>query len=138
MAGAGSEQAKADIQQLLKEMSGELKQLQEQLEAGRPQAVPQPGTSADPNLYEPGARPDLGQGADVPIQLQPDAASASRREGQGVGKAGDRPSAASPRAKAEAAQLADDPGEEPAVSRQPVPPEYRSVVERVQASAEER
>jgi hypothetical protein len=140
--GAGTSQSasaqqdllKADIQQLLKELSSELKQLQAQLDTtSHNQPSPLPGTATDPSLYD--ARTSLPQaaGAPLPIQLQVDAQpTAAPRPGSGVGDPSEQVASADPKQQAESAQLAQRPIEEEfARPHQPIPPEYRPVFERL-------
>lgn len=131
----GDQQAlKADIQALLKEVSAELKQLQEQLDASSPQAQPQAGSGSDPNLYEAPTKPERASGAKLPVQLGTDTAPVSaKRRGGGIGTAAAEASQAAPTTAAEEAQLSDQPEDEAPTSHQPVPPEYRSVFDRLRA-----
>lgn len=124
---SGGQQAlKADIQELLKEMSGELKALQAQLAAQQP--APQPGQGADPELYEaPSALGDALAGT-VPIPLRTDTAQTkASRPGGGTGRASTEVSDASPQMTPQEAVLSEQPLEESPVARQPIPPEYRGV-----------
>ena len=124
-----------EIQQLLKEVSGELKQLQAQLEAANDQTAPAAGTSADPQLYEPPMPLDLvrsSSGQALPVQVETDAGRTQKtRPGGGAGQASGEMANAVPQAEREPAQLSDEPREEPSVSRQPVPPEYRDIFDRL-------
>ena len=130
---SGDQQAlKAEIQQLLKEVSGELKELQAQLETAKDQSPPPAGTSTDPNLYESPAPLDPSKGDALPIQLQADQApTKSPRPGGGVGTASKEVSKEGPSMKAEDAQLSDTPIDETPANRQVVPPEYRDVFDRL-------
>ena len=125
---------KADIQQLLKEMSGELKNLQAQLEASKDQAQPQAGTSTDPNLYGDAEKlEDVTAKNPLPLQMQTDsAATKTGRPGVSIGKPSGDVSAATPQVQAQDAQLTDQPLDESAAARQPVPAEYRSVFDQLQ------
>jgi hypothetical protein len=117
----------------LKEVSGEIRTLQAQLAAAKGQPPPAPGTTTDPELYGAPEPPgETGTGT-VPIQLQTDAAAmtGAARAASGVGRPSGEAAAASPTAKAEPAQLSDDPLEEPPGSRETVPPEYRDVFDRL-------
>ncbi|MBI3997084.1 MAG: DUF202 domain-containing protein [Candidatus Omnitrophica bacterium] len=126
----GQDALKADIQQLLKEVSGELKQLQTQMDAAQHQ--PQIGTGTDPNLYDAPTPVDVTTGSSMPVQLQTDQATTKTpRPGSGVGRPSGEVSAATPQAKAEAAQLSDQPLEETPVPREAVPPEYRPIFDRL-------
>ena len=131
---SGNQEAlKADIQQLLKEVSGELQQLQAQLANAEGQTNPNAGTSTDPELYERSAPLDQGHGDELSIHLPTDTApTQARRPGGGVGKPSGEAAPASPQAKPEAAELSDTPAEEPGGARQVVPPEYRNVFDRLQ------
>jgi len=134
--GAGSsgqqEALKADIQQLLKELSGELKNLQSQLVAAEVKA-PEAGTGTDPELYGTPMAPEHTAGEPVSIQLQTDAKETkTQRPGGGVGRASGEVSEAHPQMTQEAAQLSKTPSEEAAMSRQPIPPAYRNIFERLQ------
>ena len=124
---------KAEIQQLLKDVSGELKQLQAQLANADGQTHPNAGTSTDPQLYE-GASPlDQSPGASLSITLPTDTApTAAKRPGGGVGRPSGEAAHASPNAAPEEAELSETPTEEPHSTRQVVPPEYRSVFDRLQ------
>jgi hypothetical protein len=123
---------KADIQQLLKEMSQELQQLQEQLVEHKDLPNPTPGTATDPQLYEDAASLEKAAGAPLPIQLEVDQqpASSKRRAG-GVGEPSEQVADASPQQTPEDVTLGEQAAEEQAVSRQPIPPEYRPVFERL-------
>ena len=126
------EALREDIQQLLKEVSGELKQLQAQMAAAEHHSPPEAGMSSDPNLYESPMPLERSAGEAVPIQLKTDTAqTAAQRPGGGVGTPSGEVSSAMPRTQAEDAQLSDQPLEETPVSRQPVPPEYQSVFDQL-------
>lgn len=128
----GQEAMRADIQQLLKEVSGELKALQAQLAAAESHAQPDAGTSADPQLYESPMKLDRATGNALPVQLQTDTApTTTPRPGGGVGRPSGEVSGANPSVRPEEAQLSDEPREETPTARQPVPPEYRSVFDRL-------
>ena len=125
---------KADIQQLLKEMSGELKDLQAQLEASKDHAQPNAGTSTDPNLYGDSERlEDVTAKNPLPLQMKTDsAATKGGRPGISIGKPSGDVSAAAPQVQAQDAQLTDQPLDESTATRQPVPAEYRSVFDQLQ------
>lgn len=129
----GSEALQQDIQQLLKEVSGEIHTLQAQIAAAKGQPPPTAGTTTDPELY--GASELLGPtgAGNIPIQLKTDAtATTSRaRAGSGVGRPSGEVATTAPSATPEPAQLSDDPIEEPPGSRDTVPPEYRDVFDRL-------
>lgn len=128
-----SEALKAEIQQLLKEVSGELQELQAQVAQASSQHQPAAGTGTDPQLFESPTVLDPAKGETLPIQLSTDEApTASPRPGAGVGRPSDKASSASPQAVPEDAQLSETPTEEDAAARQVVPPEYRSVFDRLQ------
>ncbi|MBI3083829.1 MAG: hypothetical protein HYY90_05650 [Candidatus Omnitrophica bacterium] len=128
----GQEAMRADIQQLLKEVSGELKALQAKLAAAEPHAQPDAGTSTDPQLYESPMKLDRATGNALPVQLQTDTApTKTPRPGGGVGRPSGEVSDASPSVHPEEAQLSDEPREEAPTAHQPVPPEYRSVFDRL-------
>lgn len=131
--GLGNQDAiHAEIQQLLKEVSGELKQLEAQLAAAKEQPHPEPGSSTDPNLYEAPMAPEQPQGVALPIQLTTDTAETEQqRPGGGVGRPSDRATAATPQVQAEEAQLSEEPLEEISAARQPIPSEYRDVFDRL-------
>ena len=130
---AGDLEAKADIQQLLKEVSGELKTLQAQLDAANQQQASRPGTSTDPNLY--GAPEPVDRnpsGTPLPMSLGADTApSKTPRPGTGVGSAAEHPDHEQPQAKPEAASLSDRPLDEAAGTRQPIPPIYQEIFDRL-------
>ncbi len=127
------EALKAEIQELLKEVSGELKNLQAQLASATDQPKPEAGTGTDPNLYEAPMKLEEGGGDPLSIQLHTDAAQTkSQRPGSGVGEPSGEVSHDAPRTEAQDAQLSDQPLEEAPASRQPVPAEYRSVFDRLQ------
>ena len=125
---------KAQIQQLLKEVSGELKVLQAQLSASD-QPHPEAGTATDAQLY--GAadslEPSGGSGGTLPIQLQADHATATQspRRGGGVGRPSADVSHAAPSMTPEEAQLSSTPREDASQARQPVPPEYQGAFDRL-------
>lgn len=137
MSSQAQQALQEDIQKLLKDVSGELKDLQKRLES-QDQPPPTPGATTDPELY--GASDAAGAPtgeASVPIQLKTDAAgTGSSRKSSGSGRPSGETSAASPTAKAEPAQLADEPLEEPAGSRETVPPEYQDVFKQLNRSRE--
>jgi len=138
-AGRGGGQAtmaqeamQSEIQQLLKEVSGELQELQTQLAAAQDQPHPAPGTSTDPELYGHATALDRSSGALLPIQLDTDAEETkARRPGSGVGKPSGDVSTETPKALAENAQLSDTSVEETSTARQPLPPDYRNVFDRL-------
>jgi hypothetical protein len=129
----GSDALKADIQELLKEVSGELKELQAQAESTQEQ--PNPGTGTDPNLYG-GEEPQPAGGDPLAVELRSDVApTAKDRSGAGIGRAGTDVARSGPKAIAEDAQLADQPVPEPPSARQPIPVEYRSVFDQMRRSS---
>ena len=70
--------------------------------------------------------------APVPISLQADAApTTSQRPNSGVAQPSGHVSASGPQVTREDAALAEDPAQENAVTRQVVPPEYRSVFDKL-------
>lgn len=116
---------KEEIRKLIQDLSGEVKDLKDQLKT--PSGVPM-GDVTDPNLYGAPETIDSSGRPNVPIQLKTDGPEIeSKRQGSGVGKASGEISSEAPKAAATDAQLSDDPAEEAPVSRQSVPPEYRSV-----------
>ena len=133
----GNEALQQDIQQLLKDVSGEIHTLQAQIAAAKGQPPPTAGTTTDPELY--GALEPLGQtgAGNIPIQLKTDTAETTSRAraGSGVGRPSGEVTAAAPSAIPEPAQLSDDPLEEPPGSRDTVPPEYRDVFDRLNRRA---
>jgi len=129
---------KADIQHLLKELSGELQTLQEELAARQEDlsAAP-PGTTTDPELYGEASRVDRPTGNALPIQLGVDTnPTATSRRGGGVGTPSGRTSSASPQQPLEAVSLSEETTDEEAVHRQSIPPEYQPVFERLSPSQE--
>ena len=130
---AGDQQAlKAEIQQLLKDVSGELQQLQSQLAASQDHAPTTPGTGTDPQLYESPMAIDPSTGRPVPVQLKTDTNSAvSKRQGSGVGTPSGEVSSEAPTVSPQDAQLSDKPLQESATARQTVPFEYRDVFGRL-------
>ena len=130
---AADQQAlKAEIQQLLKDVSGELQQLQTQLDTSKDQTPSTPGTGSDPQLYESPMSIDPVTGRPVPIQLKPDTSSAtSKRQSSGVGTPSGEVSADTPTVSPQEAQLSDKPLQESATDRQTVPFEYRDVFGRL-------
>ncbi len=135
IASAHNEALKTEIQQLLQEVSGQLEELQAQLESAQQQVHPEAGTTTDPTLYDASAsrQPNRAAGGPLPIHLATDEAEVSaQRPGGGVGTPSGRVAGDAPQAAPEEAQLSDQPLEEPSAARQPVPPEYRSVFDRLQ------
>ena len=123
---------KAEIQELLKEVSGELKQLQAQLAVAHPETAPDAGTSTDPELYEAPMPIGPDAGAPLPMSLGTDTAETKTpRPGGGVGEPTDAVSSDAPSTPLEEAELSEAPLGERAVGRQVVPPEYRGVFERL-------
>jgi len=121
------------IQQLLKEVSGELKQLQVQLAAANDQPRPEAGTSTDPELYGPAEALDHAKGSPLPVQLGTDTVETkAQRPGGGVGHPAGKAASATPQTQAEDAQLSEQPLEETPAAHQTIPPEYRPVFERLQ------
>ena len=132
---ASQEAMKGEIQRLLKEVSGELQQLQVQL-ASAQQRQPQPeaGTSSDPELFESPMPEDGSAGTKpVPFVVPTDTvATKTPRPSAGVGRPEGDVSRAGPRMGREDVSLSDQPAEETAPSaRQPIPPEYRGVFDRL-------
>ena len=118
---------------MLQEVSGELKQLQAQLDSAKTAAQPDAGTGTDPTLYEaaPSALSAPGH-TPLPIQLNTDAGEVkTSRPGSGVAPTSGAASSAAPQTVAEAAQLSEAPTEEPSSVRQTVPPEYIGVFDRL-------
>lgn len=136
--GAQQDAMKADIQELLQELSGELQQMETQL-ARADNPNPAPGTAPGGELLG-GAEPLPEAGKhQVPIQLKTDdAPSTSPRTGGGVGEASGRIDRDAPKAEREETALSDAPSaEDAAAARQPIPPEYRGAFERLQPGAQE-
>ncbi len=135
----GNEALRAEIQELLKEVSGELQQLQAQLAQAQDTTPPPAGTGTDPNLYgNADPLPKETGGHNVPIQLKTDKTPSTKpRKGGGTGRPSGEVSGEGPKAQAEAADLSDQPSEESAASRQPIPPAYRSIFDRLQQSDQE-
>lgn len=134
--GQGDQQAlKGEIQQLLKEMSGQVKELQGQL-SQMEQNPPPPGTDTDPeSLFNDNTPLDPLTGAPLPMQLETDtAATKASRKGGGTGKPSGDVGREGPEQQAQDAALSAAPTEQAAVTRQPVPPEYRPVFERLQST----
>ena len=131
-----SDALKADIQELLKEVSGELKELQAR--STPPDQRPQAGTGTDPNLYG-GDEPldSSAPGDPLSLEVGSDTKPASQqRAGSGVGKAGDEVARSAPKARTEDARLADQPLPEPPSTRQPIPAEYRSVFDQLRRTSQ--
>ena len=127
---AEGEALKADIQRALKELSGELKNLQAQLEAQKLSAAP-PGTSTDPDLYgdasletPPGATSRLPLVFDVDTQT-----IQSPRSGGGVRQPSGEISRQAPQMEREEVQLSPNAAPESGTTAQPIPPEYQPVFE---------
>jgi hypothetical protein len=134
--GEGQAVLREDIQTLLKQVSGELQQLQAQLAAAQDAPPPQPGTSTDPQLYESAMSPSERRGGvegALPIQLSTDAAptSARRRGSSSSAEPAADVASADPTAQPEAASLSEVPLDEPAAARQPVPLEYQDAFNRL-------
>lgn len=129
----GQEALRGDIQKLLKEMQGELQEIQAQLEQQADKEGPSAGQGTDPNLYGDAQMPPsiLGNESKVPLQLETDTERIeSKRKAGGVGSASyEGVSTEGPSAKREEAFLAEQPLEETAGARRAVPPEYQSVFE---------
>ena len=120
---------KADIQQLLKEVSGQLETLQHELANAQPGA---PGTSADPTLYDAASPLEPSAGGTVPVTLTTDEAASTRpRAGGGVGSRSPTASRTAPKSDEEDAKLTEAPREESGATRQPIPFEYRDVFDRL-------
>ena len=129
---AEREALKGDIQQLLKEMSSQLQEIQTQLQKELPN--PGAGTGTDPNLYEGASQLPAPEGPEraVPIQLQTDQApTAKPRPGGGTGQASKEIGEALPQQLPEDVSLSTQASDEQAVQRHPIPPEYRPVFERL-------
>jgi len=134
----GQELTKAQIQQLLKELSGELKTLQEQLQAQQ-QQMPQPaaGTSTDPNLYDRAEALESAKGKSMPIQLDVDQqASSKARRGGGIGQPSGQIASDGPQQQPEDATLAAQGADETGVDRQHIPPEYRPVFDQLSSNSQ--
>lgn len=127
---AGNAEAiKADIQQLLKEVSGQLETLQRELAKEPP---PAPGTTADPTLYDSAMPLEPPVGGALPMELATDEAAATRpRTGGDVGRASPTATRAAPQTAPEDAPLTETPQEETGAHRQPVPLEYRDAFDRL-------
>lgn len=140
-AGALSEAAqqqalKADIQQLLKELSSELKQMQADMDAKQPNAKEEPsplaGGSTDPELYDKPAALDKASGSRLPIQLEVDTQpTASPRKGSGTSDASKHAAESLPQQEPESASLSDVRTTEQGQARHAIPPDYEPVFERL-------
>ena len=137
---AGQELLKADIQQLLTELSGELKQLQAQLDADakqHDQPSPAAGTSTDPQLYDAASQLENAAGDRLPIQLDVDTQpTATKRRGGGVAEPSKEVADARPQQQPEDVALAEQGATEQGVARQAIPPEYQPVFERLSREKE--
>ncbi len=135
--GAGTEALRADIQQALKELSGELKTLQAQLEAQHV-AAPAPGTSTDPELYGAASlEPPPGATSRLPLPLEMDThATAAVRQGGGLGAPSRDIGTQTPRQAREATQLAAEAAPESATHQHAIPPEYQPVFEQLEGSSQ--
>ena len=137
--GAGhSEQLKAEIQGLLKELSEELKQLETNLD--KQTETPQAGTGTDPDIFGSGVGENLpaqqGATTPVPIQLRTDIAeTTSSRQGGGTGEPTGDVSHEGPKSQAESARLSDIPRDELPTVSPAVPPEYRSIFDQLRKQA---
>jgi len=132
--GTGNQEAlKAEIQRLLKEVSGELKTLQQQLAAAQVK-TPEAGTSTDPELYDGSPTlPEQAAGERIAIPLKTDVEDTkSQRPGGGVGQPAGEVSAASPQMTPAVVRLSETPREEQPMSRQPIPPVYQNIFDRLQ------
>ena len=132
--GRGQQEAlKANIQQMLQELSTELEQMQKEFQHQRAdQPNPAPGTSTDPELFEDASKLEPATGGPLPIQLGVDAQSTSRtRRGGGSGAPSTEAVDAPFQVQAESAELAESGAEAAAGQRQAIPPEYRPVFERL-------
>lgn len=133
---AAQQQAlKADIQQLLKELSSELKNMQAEMEATQSNSKepsPLAGGATDPNLYEQSAKLDPASGSRLPIQLEVDTTpTTSPRRGSGTGQASKEASDALPQQEPESASLSDVRTTEQGQARHAIPPDYQPVFERL-------
>jgi len=137
--GLSDELLKADIQQLLKELSEELRELQSQLaDQKSDRSNPLPGTSTDPDLYGETTPLAHAGGRELPITLGVDEQLTSKpRKGTGVGTPSGDVGTLQPQQQPEQAVLSEELAPEAATSRQPIPPEYRSVFERLLGPHEE-
>lgn len=125
------EALKGEIQQLLKEMSNDLKDLQSQINADD-QPKPQAGTGTDPNLYGDAESLESGGNNSMAVQVKADRAqTANTRQAGGVGRPAGEVGTTAPKAQAEDASLSDQPIEEAPTTRSAVPVEYRSVFEQL-------
>jgi hypothetical protein len=124
---------KADIQRLLKELSQEIQSLQAQVAAQHKDLPnPLPGTTTDPQLYEGASSVEQATGPPLLLQLDVDQQPISTtRPGTGVAKPSGQVAQATPQQSPQDVALAEQATEEQAVSRQPIPPEYKPVFERL-------
>ena len=131
---SGSDAVNADIQQLLKEVSGELKQLEAKLTPEQAAQIQTPGTGTDTGLYS-DTRESLEQAANTraaPLPLKvDDQATASSRQGGGIGEASGDAADDAPQQARQSAELSDRSEDGSAGTRERVPPEYRPVFERL-------
>lgn len=133
---AAQQQAlKADIQQLLKELSSELKEMQAEMEAKQSNSKepsPLAGGTTDPQLYEQSAKLDKASGTRLPVQLEVDTKpTTAPRRGSGTGQASKQASEALPQQQPEDATLSDVRTAEQGQARHAIPPEYQPVFERL-------
>jgi hypothetical protein len=131
LASGSQEAMRAEIRQLLQQVSDELQQLQAQLAHAQGAEA---GAGTDPELYEPPMPLPEEPGSPLPMTLRAgDGPSSSSRPAGGTGQPSGELSSDAPAAQPEEAQLSDAPLEEQAVGRHAVPPEYRDVFDRLGA-----
>lgn len=113
-------------------MADELEQLEQQITASQP-PQPTPGMSTDPELFDGGTPEPPSGGRGMPLSLETDEVpTQTPRPGGGLGERSETVGRGGPRMTPDDASLSDAPRPEgAAAARPPVPPEYRSVFDRL-------
>ena len=102
----------------------------------RTQPNPMAGVSTDSQLYDAAAELEKAAGNRLPVQLDVDTqTTATTRRGSGVGKPAQEIADALPQQQPEHATLADQTADEQGLARQPIPPEYKPVFERLSSAS---
>lgn len=134
LSAAQQQSMKAEIKELLKELSDEMESFQKQLAKAPETAHPEAGTSSDPDLYERAMEIERKiQARTLPMTLATDdKESGSKRRASGVGESSEDVLDAAPQMSRENSRLSEESAPVQALERQPIPPVYQGVFDNLE------
>lgn len=134
LSAAQQQAMRAEIKELLKELSAEMEAFHKQLAEAPEAAYPEAGTSTDPDLYERAMEIERKiQAQALPMTLATDdKESGSMRKASGIGESSEEVSDAAPQMSRDNARLSGESAPVQAVERQPIPPVYQGVFENLE------